>query len=121
MGHPPEEDWKQATAKDAPDTAEPDAAADQELRFKVGGREYRMASFDDLTYDEIEMIEDAFDKPLEEIDIRRAKAQRWMIYISLRRAGQNVKFEELGQIKFTDVQDADEADVGPTSPDAAGK
>lgn len=114
MGRPPEEDWKpEADATPVEDEQD----TDLELRFKMNGREYRLASLDDLTYEEIEMIEDAFDKPLAEVDLRRAKAQRWLIFLSLKRAGQNVKFADLGEIKFADVQDAD--DAGPTSPDGA--
>lgn len=104
MGSPP---------KPAAKAAEDDAV-DQELRFKFRGGEYRLVGFDELTYKEIEVLEDAFDKPIQEIDTRRALAQRWAIFISLQRAGVDLSFDDLGQIRFIgDIEDPD-AIEGPT-------
>lgn len=97
------------------------AETEPELRFKLFGHEYKMASLDTLTYDEIELIEDAMGASLGNIDITRAKFQRWMIYVSLQRAGRtDVSFEDLGRVKWQAAEmvgdDADEGGVGPTSP-----
>lgn len=97
--------------------------ADEETRIRFDGRDYKLPQLDDLTYAEIELIEDAFDKPLHEIDTRRVKFQRWMIYLALKRGkakvdGEPVTFQNLGEIKFTDVDGDDKDAEGPTEPTA---
>lgn len=94
-----------------------DDTEEQELRFRLFGQEYKLAQLDDLSYEEIEMIEDALGKSIADIDIRLAKFQRWLIYVSLRRAGRkDVAFEDLGRVKFSAAEIIDqEADgQGPT-------
>lgn len=82
----------------------------EKARFKFKGREYDIADIDDLEFGELEEIEDAFGLPAEEIDWRRAKATRWLLYLSLRRAGVTVKFEDLAEVRFSDVEDGDDPD-----------
>lgn len=82
--------------------------ADERPRFKVEGNEYPLADTDDLTFEELEMLEDAFGMAYEDIDWRRAKSIRWLIYLSMRRGGSDVKFEDLGSVKFSDFSDVEE-------------
>lgn len=114
MGRPPEEDWKHKPGA----VKEPEAEdTDATVRFKVNGTEYVMADVSDLDFEEQELIEDAFNLPIEEVDFRRAKALRWLIFVSMRRAGQQVTFDDLKTIKSSDIQDAEERPTEDPAPE----
>lgn len=95
--------------------------ADAAAEFVVDGKTYEIVDLDDLEFGEIELIEDAFGVAAEEIDFRRTKAIRWLVFISMRRAGADVEFEQLAQIKVSDITDTASVNgepVRPTSPPA---
>jgi hypothetical protein len=116
MGHPPEEDWKHAPGASKRPEQEKAEEQDSTVRFKVNGREYVMADVSDLDFEEQELIEDAFNLPLEDIDFRRAKALRWLIFVSMRRAGVQVTFDDLKSIKGSDISDAEERPTEEPAP-----
>ena len=106
-----------------PQAKKPAEEAD-ETRIRFDGRDYTIPSLDDLTYEEIELIEDAFDKPFAEIDTRRAKFQRWMVFLTLKRGdakvdGQPVTFANIGGIQYADIDVTDSDAEGPTEPEPA--
>jgi hypothetical protein len=77
------------------------------LKLAVNGREYEI-NLDDLTVDEIEVIEDEFDKPADELtpsDWKRTKMLRCIVYFLLKRDGQDVTLEEVGDIKLAEIGD----------------
>jgi len=94
---------------------------DSELTLAINGREYTM-DLDDLTVDEIEIIEDEFDKPAGELtssDWQRTKMTRCLVYFLLRRDGQDVTMDDVREIRLQDVGDQ-EADP-PTKRRSAAK
>ena len=64
--------------------------------IKINGKSY---SLDDLTLDEAEQLEDAFDASLEEIDFRRTKVIKQVVFLLLRRDNPELTLAEVGQIK----------------------
>lgn len=89
-------------------------------RFRIDGKEYPVVHIDDLEFSEIELVEEAFDCAIEDIDIRRAKAMRWLVFISMRRAGADITFEDLGELKITDVAEVEQAAKRPTKAATGG-
>jgi hypothetical protein len=90
------------------------------LELVVDGKSYSI-NLDDLTVDEIEVIEDEFDKPAEELtssDWKRTKMLRCIVYFLLRRDGQEVTLEEIGDLKLSDIG---EPDGPPTKRQSAAK
>jgi hypothetical protein len=71
-------------------------------RFTIEGKTYPLADPNDLTFGEIEQIEDAFGVPIEDIDWRMQKFARWLVYISIHRhdAESTIKFDDLGEMRF---------------------
>lgn len=76
--------------------------------FLVEGKRYPVVDLDDLEFGEIELIEEAFGCAADDVDFRRAKAIRWLVFISMKRAGADVKFDDLGDLKFSAIEDAPE-------------
>ena len=90
---------------------------DGHLTLVINEREYTM-DLDDLTVDEIKVIEDTFDKPADELtpsDWKRTKMIRCLVYFLLRRDGQDVTMEDVGEIRLSDVAE------GKTDPPTNGR
>lgn len=93
-----------------------------ELQLSINGRAYSM-NLDDLTIDEIEVIEDAFDKPADELtssDWKRTKMMRCLVYFLMRRDGQDVSLEDVGEISLSGIEDGTDSDP-PTKRRSAAK
>ena len=86
-------------------TAKADKPKDGLLELAINGRKYSI-DLDDLTVDEIEVVEDEFDKPVDELtssDWRRTKMIRCLVYFLLRRDGQDVSMEDVREIRLQDI------------------
>lgn len=68
-------------------------AAEEVLEFQV--------DIDDLTLGEIEEIEEAFDAKLEDIDLSRAKALVYLIYLTKRRKDPDYTLEQARSVKVS--------------------
>ena len=98
----------------------PAAKKEDKLELAINGRVYSL-DLNDLTVDEIEVIEDEFDKPAAELtksDWKRTKMLRCLVYFLLRRDGQDVSIEEIGDLKLDDIS---EPDGPPTKRRSAAK
>ena len=85
---------------------------DDTITLVINGKRYEFKP-DDLTVDEIEVIEDEFDKPISAMsgeDWQRTKMTRCIVYILLNRDG-NASMEEVRALKLSDL--ADPEDAGP--------
>lgn len=78
---------------------------DADLSFVYKGATYRI-SFEDLTLGETEMIEEAFDRPIGDVDFRRMKAIRWLMFIVISRK-REISMDELAELKDSDIEFAD--------------
>jgi len=84
------------------------------LELAINGRIYSL-DVSDLKADELEVIEDVFDKPIDEMrksDWKRHKAIRCFVYFMLRRAGEDVALDE---VDLDLVTDAPEGKSPPTN------
>lgn len=88
----------------APTTEMP--AGPSAMKFTIDGKTYSMVDPQDLEFREIEAIEDAFDLPIEEIDWRRQKFARWLMFASIRRQDPDatITYEDLGEIKYSELK-----------------
>lgn len=68
-----------------------------EFKFRVEGVEYEIS---DLTWDEIEEIEEQFDCAFADLDFGRAKVMRAIILALMRHTDPDAKREDLGQIRI---------------------
>ena len=81
----------------------------EHLRFKVNGRTYKLLNLEELEFWEVEFIEEnCGGTPVHELDIRRARALRSLLFVSMQRAGSDISFDELGEIKYDDVEQVKE-------------
>lgn len=85
--------------------------------IKIDGREY---DTDDLTLDEVETVEDLCDSALDEIDWRRAKAIKAMVFVLKRRDNPDVTLDDIGAIRVVDLVEKDEEEGDSPPPPAAG-
>lgn len=101
---------------------------DPDFRFKLDGKLVEI-TVSDMTFEEIELLEDAFDAPISRIDLERAKALRLLAFIALRRKDSKVRMEDLSVLPIVSLAEADqpaaaagEADAGrPTRPASKAK
>lgn len=89
--------------------------SDSALAFAIDGKRYEI-DMDDLEFGEVELLEEAFDLPFEEIDLTRAKAMRILIFIAIRRVDPSVTMEKVSGFKVTsfEPEDEDEKKKRPT-------
>jgi len=74
--------------------------------FKINGVSYDL---DDLTLDEVELIEDtAGGVPFSEVNYGSAKGMKAFAYALMRRDNPDVTLEEVGKVKIVGFESADE-------------
>lgn len=87
---------------------------DAKLAFTVDGKRYEI-DMDDLEFGEVELLEEAFDLPFEEIDLRRMKAMRLIVFIAMRRKDPDVSMDDVAHIKIGSfLPEEDESEKRPT-------
>ena len=64
--------------------------------IRINGKTY---DADDLTLDEVEQIEEACGGSLEELDLRRAKVIKQVVFALMRRDNPELTLEQVGQIQ----------------------
>lgn len=89
-----------------------------ELSITVEGTTHDLS---DLTLGEAELLEDAFDRPLAEIDLSRAKAVRYLYFIAKRREDPKVTLEDLEDITVAALTGTDAAGAAKRPTKAARK
>jgi hypothetical protein len=67
------------------------------ITFRVEDREFDIS---DLTWDEVEQIEEQFDTAFAELDFGRAKIMRVIVLTLMRHENPKARMEDLGQIKI---------------------
>lgn len=87
----------------------PDNASESafSLSITVGGETFDLS---DLTLEEAELLEDAFDRPLSEIDLARTKAVRILYFIAQRRRDPSFSMEQVERMPITAVVGAPPAE-----------
>ena len=73
---------------------------DESMEITIDGKTYEVG---DLTLGEIEQLEEAFDLPIAEIDLSRAKAVRYLVYFAKHRENPKFTFEDAGNIALTSL------------------
>lgn len=68
--------------------------------LRINGKDYRI---DDLTLDEAELLEDTFDCSLDQIDFKRAKVLKQVVFLLLRRDNPKLTIDEVGAIKVVSL------------------
>lgn len=68
--------------------------------LRIKGRDY---SIDDLTLEEVDEIEELCDAALEDLDLRRAKTIRAVVYVLLKRDEPELTLEEVGKVKVAEL------------------
>jgi hypothetical protein len=68
-----------------------------EFKFRVEGVEYDIS---DLTWDEVEQIEEQFDSAFAELDFGRSKVMRAIVLALIRHTRPDATAEELGKVKI---------------------
>ena len=71
-----------------------------EGKLRIEGKNYDL---EELTLDEVEQIEEALDAGIGEIDLRRAKVIKVIVYTLMRRDNPALTLEEVGQIKMVSL------------------
>lgn len=73
------------------------------VTIKIKGAEFKLLDPDSLELGEVEQLEDAFDQSIDEINMGRAKAFRYLIFFSARRADVDLSMEDLSAVKLTEL------------------
>ena len=68
--------------------------------LRIDGKDYDL---EELTLDEVEQIEEALDAGIGEIDLRRAKVIKVIVYTLMRRDNPALTLKEVGQIKMVSL------------------
>jgi glucose-6-phosphate 1-dehydrogenase len=80
---------------------------DDIFAIQVEGKNYSI-DMNELEVGEIEIIENAVDKPMEEIDFRRATALRALLYVVIRRNDPNFTMDDAQSLKWRTIEDPPE-------------
>jgi len=91
--------------------------ADDTLKLKVDGKQYEIAP-DDLTLDEVELIETRSGLPIEDTNFGLATNLKSLLFIAKRRKDPRVTLEAIGNVKLSALE---EPDPEPRPPKAAKK
>jgi hypothetical protein len=71
-----------------------------ESTIRINGKDYNA---EDLTLAEVEELEEACGGPLEDLDFRRAKVIKQVVYTLLKRDNPEVTLEEVGAIQIVSL------------------
>lgn len=90
-------------------------------RFRLNGREFEIPAYEDMTFEEIELVEDTLDLPFPEalgqFARSRHKALRAFAFIAIRRVREDVTMDELAAFRIgqldLDLTDSDEESTDP--------
>lgn len=90
-----------------------------EFRFELKGRIVEMNS-EDLTFGEVEWIEDYLGRPLPAVDFDSFKAQWAMAFVAYRRKVPDATFDELRDLKLTALKEPKEKRPTKDAPETSG-
>lgn len=92
-------------------------------RFTLNGRPFTIPLPNDMTFGEIELIEDGLDAPLDRcvamLAEGRVKALRLFTFVAVKRERPDVTMAELAEFKLSAIEAADEVDPTPPELEAA--
>lgn len=78
-----------------------------DIRFKLDDKLVELR-LDELTFEEIELLEDAFDAPISQVNLERAKALRILAFIALRRKDSRLRMSDLEKLPIEALQEVED-------------
>jgi len=82
-------------------------ADDSLVKLKVDGDVFEV-DFNDLTLDEVGVVEDMTGKSVQDIDWNSARGMQGLLWIAMHRRNDRFTLEDAGRLKFSSIQDPEE-------------